>query len=446
MDDTAAFDFEPYSKKQLKAVTWWMHHSPYNEHDGIIADGSIRSGKTIAFIDGFVEWSRNTFYDENFIISSKSMGALKRNIINPLKKILTAKGIKYDHNRSDNWIKFGGNSYYFFGASNEASQDVLQGLTAAGWLGDEVSLYPQSFVDQAIGRCSVKGRKLWLNCNPASPYHYIKTDIIDKAPEKRFLRLHFNLDDNPTLDPEIKAGYERMYSGVWYKRMILGLWVAAEGAIYDMFDTDKHVIDPSLIPSLKNYALGFDWGTTHPTAASLIGWNDRNDIIYQVGEYYYKHKEGVIQKTLSQIVRGLSDFVLPVMPKNTYCDPSFPSARTEMIQHDTLVRTGKINGTIFNPSPADNSVIEGICFMQELFSANRFLISSICKRSIEQYTSYVWDRKQQQKGIDRPIKIDDDLPDSGRYACYTALGKSNLTEWKPQPSKPPRSRERAGYH
>src|SRR5690554_5942808 len=202
--NTAAFKFQPFSQKQLKTLTWWLPESPMHNRDIIITDGAVRSGKTIATIDGFITWSQYTFDNQNFILAGKSMGALKRNVIRPMLQVLNAKGFKYNYNRSENYIEIGTNTYFCFGANNEASQDVLQGLTAAGGLGDEVALFPESFVEQMVARCSVEESRLWWNCNPEGPRHYIKKDYIDRAAEKNILRLHFTLDDNPTLSPKIK--------------------------------------------------------------------------------------------------------------------------------------------------------------------------------------------------------------------------------------------------
>ena len=94
------------------------------------------------------------------------MGALKKNVVRPMLQILEAWGWSYTYIRSgtDARIEIGSNVYYLYGANTEAAQDALQGLTAAGAYLDEAALFPQSFVDQAIGRCSVAGAKIWMNC------------------------------------------------------------------------------------------------------------------------------------------------------------------------------------------------------------------------------------------------------------------------------------------
>lgn len=204
----------------------------------MIADGSIRSGKTIACICSFRIWSMERFSGQNFILAGKTIGSLKKNVIGPMQQILTAWGIPYHYVRSgENYIEIRKNTYYLYDAHNESSQDKLQGLTAAGALADEVALFPRNFVEQMIGRCSVEGAKVFMNCNPENPAHFVKAELIDKAAEKQIYHLYFTMDDNLALSPATKARFRRMFSGVFFKRFILGHWAAhikaLEEAVYD---------------------------------------------------------------------------------------------------------------------------------------------------------------------------------------------------------------------
>ncbi|WP_338135933.1 PBSX family phage terminase large subunit [Paenibacillus thiaminolyticus] len=296
---TTSFKFKPFSRKQKKLLMWWTDASPYRDYDMVIAEGAIRSGKTIAMVDSFITWSLDKHRHQNFIIAGKSMGALKRNVLEPMFQILTAKGIDYHYHRSENpHIIIGTNTYYLFGANNEASQDTLQGLTAAGAYLDEVALFPQSFVDQAIGRCSAEtddnGAKVFFNCNPGGPYHWFKVEYIDKAKEKKILVLHFSMDDNLSLSEKVKERFRRMFSGVFFKRYILGLWVMAEGVIYDMFDRDKHVVATEDRPYTQYY-VSCDYGTQNPTTFGL--WGQCKGVWYKVKEYHYDGCSKSRQKT-----------------------------------------------------------------------------------------------------------------------------------------------------
>ena len=409
------FKFKPFSLKQKKVLTWWREGSPYKGYDGIIADGAIRSGKTIAFILSFVLWSTSTFTGQNFIISGKSIGTLKRNIVGPMLLILRALGIQYVYNRSENFLEFGGNTYYLFGANNEASQDTLQGITAAGWLADEVALQPQSFIEQAFGRCSVEGSKYWHNCNPENPYHYVKVEIIDKAKEKRFFHVHFSLDDNLTLSEKIKERYRRMFSGVWHKRFILGLWVAAEGAIYDMLDENRHVIDD--LPTIDLYWLAFDYGPGSVTTAWLLGESREARKIIVVD--FWRHDVSKNGSALSdsevtiKIVQWLDS--LDITPDAWI----IPHDAQSLALHVNNVRRANPNRikSVQWADQSPGSVLRGIQGVALLLSMDILLFTRLVQRKggLGEWQSYVWDSVAQKRGIDQPLKQNDHGPDAARY-------------------------------
>lgn len=403
----AAFKFQPFSRKQKKLLTWWMPGiSPYADYDMVIADGSIRSGKTIACIDGFLMQTLHQFSGENFILAGKSMGALKRNVIDPMQKILTAKGILYDYKRSENpHIRVGTNVYYLFGANNEASQDTLQGLTAAGAYADEVALFPRSFVEQMIGRCSVEGSKLWLNCNPEGPYHYIKTDYIDKAAEKRILRLHFTLDDNLTLSPRVKERYKRMYSGVFYKRNIDGLWVVAEGLIYDQFNHDTMVVDK--LPPITRYWVGVDYGTSNATVFLLVGLGT-DGRLYVIDEFYHSGTESGQSKSPTQYSKEFRKFIKGKNYDRIFPDPSAEGFILQLYQ-DGVKRI----------TPADNNVKNGIELVSSMIANDMLRVHKRCKHTLQEFSSYAWDPKAQERGEDKPLKQNDHCMDALRYIAYS---------------------------
>ena len=283
----AAFKFRPFSRKQKKILTWWMPNSPVHDMDGIIADGAIRSGKTVSMSLSFVMWAMESFDGQNFGMCGKTIGSFRRNVLFWLKLMLISRGYKVEDHRSDNLVivkrKGKENYFYIFGGKDESSQDLIQGITLAGVFFDEVALMPESFVNQATGRCSVDGSKYWFNCNPDGPYHWFKQNWINKSTSylgkeqtkkikeeaakkgkahglKEILYLHFTMDDNLSLSELIKKRYRSMYTGVFYNRYILGLWAVAEGIIYDMFSEEKHVISEPQSYVGRKY-VSVDYGT-----------------------------------------------------------------------------------------------------------------------------------------------------------------------------------------
>lgn len=409
----SAFQWVPFSTKQRKVLTWWTDRSPYRDYDMIIGDGSIRSGKTVSMIDSFIMWSLARFKDEAFILAGRSMGALKRNVLRPLMQILVAKGIPYNYHRSEHYIEIGSNTYYCFGANNEASQDVLQGLTAAGAYLDEAALFPQSFVEQAIGRCSIEGSKIWMCCNPEGPKHYIKTDYIDQAREKRILHLHFTLDDNPALSPRIKERYKRLFTGLWYKRMILGLWVLAEGAIYDMWDEEKHLVrDPAqqrfLLDNAERFYVSCDYGTGTVFALGLFGVYQNKRFL--VRSYYWDAKKHGRQKTDGEYVEDLNRLIgTDIMPAAVI----IPDDALSYIAELRKQKTWRV--VAYEREPG--SVIRGIRTQANLLSKGDYLIfdDPSNKPIIDEYSSYIWDPKAQERGEDAPLKQNDHGKDMERY-------------------------------
>jgi len=410
----APFKFKPFSKKQIQVLTWWRKDSPVRDKDGIICDGSVRAGKTIVMSLSYVMWAMETFQDENLGMAGKTIGALRRNVITPLKRMLKSRGYKVKDHRADNYlsISFRGktNYFYLFGGKDESSQDLIQGITLAGMFFDEVALMPQSFVNQATARCSVEGSKLWFNCNPEGPYHWFKVEYLDKLEEKNMLHLHFTMDDNLSLSEKVKERYRRMYSGIFYKRFILGLWVLAEGIIYDMFDEKKHVVKTEDRPYTKYY-VSIDYGTQNPTAFGL--WGFYNGIWYKVKEYHHSGRETSKQKTDPEYSRDLQKFVGDLPIKAVILDPSAASFKAQL----------KADG--FRVKDANNDVLNGIRNVATALDEGLIKYNDCCAHTRREFASYIWDEKAANRGEDKPVKENDHHMDSDRYFVNTVIFKKS---------------------
>lgn len=413
--ESKKFEFKPFSRKQLKLLNWWRKGSKYENHDIVIADGAIRSGKTISMLCSFLQFTQSKFDGETFIIAGKTIGSLKKNVIEPMKQILNAWGWKFDYNRSENYLIIGNNTYYMYDANNEASQDKLQGLTAAGALADEVALFPQNFIDQMIGRCSVDGAKIFMNCNPAGPYHYIKTEFIDKAKEKLICYLHFTMDDNLSLSEKVKERFRRMFSGVFYKRYILGLWCQAEGVIYDMFDEAKHKVK-NIFRDYTEHYVSIDYGTQNATA--FILWGKCKGIWYAIKEYYYSGRDTGRQKTDNQYYDDLVEFLGDTIPKAIIIDPSAAS-------FITLIKENKK----YKVKKAKNDVMEGIRNVGTALNNTMIMFNDCCINTFKEFFSYVWDEKAIARGEDKPVKVKDHALDAVRYFVNTILFKGIETKY-----------------
>lgn len=386
-------------------MTWWNRPGLKN-YDGILCDGAVRSGKTVSMVVGFFLWSMASFEHKTFAICGKTVGALRRNILGNLEDWLGEMFSIREH-RSENKLvvtdKTGReNTYYLFGGRDESSGSLIQGITLAGVLLDEAALMPKSFVQQACARCSEAGSKLWFNCNPEGPEHWLYKEWIQKAREKNILHLHFTMDDNPALPENIRRRYEALYTGVFYRRFILGQWCMAEGLVYE-FDPENHVSEPEK-PGGRYY-ISVDYGTRNPFSAGL--WQVTGGKAYRIREYYHDGRSSGQMLTDEQYCDELEKLAENLPVALVVIDPSAASMIT------ALRRRGR-----FSVRKARNEVLPGIRLVASLLQAGILQVSPQCKDSIREFSLYRWADAGEK---DTVVKENDHAMDDIRYFCATIL-------------------------
>ncbi len=402
--------YQSFSLRQKTALTWW-NRSELAGYDGLICDGSVRSGKTLSMSVGFLLWSMTRFDGEQFAICGKTIEALRRNVTDLLPKWL--EGIyTFQERRSENRITVTGNgrqnTYYLFGGKDESSYTLIQGMTLAGVLLDEAALMPRSFVEQALARCSVEGSKFWFNCNPAGPDHWFYTEWVKRCGEKHLLHLHFTMEDNPSLSRQVRERYERMYSGVFYDRYVRGLWVSADGLVYDGFDPARHVSDQ--LPETEGRCyVSVDYGTRNPTVFLLWQREKSGERWICRKEYCWDGRKRRRQKTDGEYAEDLQLFLTGYNLQTVIVDPSAASFITELRKNGLPVQA------------ADNRVLDGIRSVSGLLREGKLLFSRECTQTIQEFRSYVWDEDAAAAGVDRPVKEHDHCMDAVRYFVSTVL-------------------------
>lgn len=421
-DRVVPFDFVPFSQKQSIVMSWWTPNSRYKDFDAIICDGAVRSGKTVSEALSFVLWSMSTFDGKNFALCGKTVGGLRRNVLGPLKQMLKSTGYIIEDSRMEGCFCIGAidretkkkvtNYYYIFGGKDESSQDLIQGITLAGVFFDEVALMPESFVNQATARCSVEGAKFWFSCNPNSPFHWFKKEWINKVTEHKVLYLHFTMDDNPSLSEDVKNRYKTLYTGVFYKRYILGLWVAADGIVYPMFDPDVHAVQ--LKRNWTRIFVAGDFGIQNATTFGIFGYYAPERRYHQIASYYHSGRDDG-QKTTKEYADDLKQFLADnlVMPEYITLDPSAAPMIVELRKDPYFARHG------IDILPAKNRVDLGIQVVSFLLNERKFTLDPSCIKDIEEFTTYAWDSDKLDKGVEEVIKIDDHAMDKIRYAIMT---------------------------
>jgi PBSX family phage terminase large subunit len=383
--------------------------------------GPVRSGKSIASLLRWIDYVQREAPPGDLFMFGKTAFAFKRNIVGPMTEML---GPDMQWSSGEGVIKLWGRTIHVIGANDERAEQKIRGSTSAGSYGDEIALYPEDFFRMATSRMSVRGAKFFGTTNPDSPTHWLKTNYINRGESGEIdcRSFHWGLDCNPFLDVEYIDAIKREYTGLWKKRFIDGLWVLAEGSIYDMFDEDRHVT--SSAPKRPDYYIvGVDYGTGNPTAFILIGVEHRHNKrprAWAEREYYYDSTKANRQKTDSEYAFDLKMFLgkrafTRKDVTHVYVDPSAASFKKECQ-----------NQGVDQIADADNDVLNGIRTVATMLHQGRYKIHSTCTQTITDYGAYVWDSKKQRKGEDAPVKSNDHTKDAERYALHTHFGEDSI--------------------
>lgn len=211
------------------------------------------------------------------------------------------------------------------------------------------------------------------------------------------LRLQFTMADNPALSPRIRTRYERAYSGVFYRRFVLGEWTAAQGLVYDFFAPEEDAVD---IPdgTFSRWRISVDYGTSNPASFGL--WGEQDRVWYRVKEYYYdSHKVGR-QRTDAEYADDLERLADGRAIERIIVDPSAASFI------EVLRRRG------FRVVRAENSVADGIRVTADLLRTGRIRICKTCEDCLREMALYCWDDRGTR---DAPRKEHDHAMDEMRY-------------------------------
>ena len=396
-----------FSRKQLRVLNWWME----DNCEAIIYDGAVRSGKTFCMGLSFFLWAEKQFHGTQFGLCGKTISSLRRNLLADLVPYLRYLGMTVTEKRSENLlvVRYQGheNRFLLFGGKDESSAALIQGVTLAGVLLDETALMPRSFVEQACARCSVSGSRLWFNCNPEGPQHWFYKEWVQRAEQRRALRLHFTMADNPALTAKIRARYENAYSGVFYRRFVLGEWTAAQGLVYDFYDPARDAAEAPAGP-FSEWRISVDYGTANPASFGLWGRKDAG--WYRVEEYYYDSRRMGRQKTDAEYAEDLTALAGGRNIRRVIVDPSAASFI------EALRRKG------FRVSRANNDVADGIRVTADLLKRRKLVLCRNCRDCLREMALYCWEERD---GRDVPRKENDHAMDDLRYFAMDVAGESS---------------------
>jgi PBSX family phage terminase large subunit len=375
-----------------------------------IAYGSVRSGKTIVSLLRWLYIVATAPEGSGLLLCAKTERTLRRNILNLIQELIEPENFHLNSGMGECTIY--GKRVYLVGANDERSENKIRGITLYAAYCDELTLFPESFVQMLLSRLSEPNALLLATTNPDSPYHFVKTKFIDRENALDLKCWKFLLEDNNTLLPDyitaLKAEY--MPGTVWYRRYILGDFALAEGLVYNMFDISKHVIK-DLPTNWSNLVVGVDFGAASVTTYIMLG---RAAAGPHIGKWiawkeYYHDATKQAAKTTFEFSKDMKTFLdrggSLWNVSSIEVDPSASPLKVQF-RRDGLV----------GMKDADNSVQAGIMDVASALSSGKLLIHESCKHLIGEMQTYSWDIKAAAIGEDKPIKKDDHVLDATRYA------------------------------
>ncbi len=369
--------------------------------------GAVRSSKSFSSMLAWVDCVENVFRPGPLVMMGKTERTLRQNILDPMRELINDDKL-FHLNQGQGELTLFGRKIYLIGAPNISAVSKLQGKGFVGAYCDEAETYPPEVWDMLGTRTDAEGVKILATMNPGGPRAHMKINYIDRLDEIDGRAWHFTLDDNPFLSDKVKNRLKTQYTGLWYKRLILGLWVSADGVIYDIPE-DKICVDEAP-KTCDKYHVAVDYGITNPTHFLLFGRSQHT--WYILKEWRWDSSKQMRQKTDVELSADLGKFLEwqgeKIVPNTIDVDPSATSFIVQARRdHPSL-------SIVY----AMNPVVDGIRTTTTALATGKLKINRPeCPILLQEYAGYAWDRAQQERGEDVPVKLDDHAMDAMRYGA-----------------------------
>lgn len=410
-----------FSEKQSEFVRTFKN----NELARInILEGSVRSGKTWITLVVWALWVATMPKDAQYLMVAKTMTSLKRNCLDLLQSLVGEKNFRY--NVSSKEAVLFGRTVYLEGVNDVRAEGKIRGMTLQGAYCDELTLFQEDFFTMLLGRLSLPGAKLFGSTNPDTPGHwlnkkYLKREGLDLY-QKKFL-----IDDNPHLDAAYVENLKKEYTGVFYRRFILGEWVVADGLCYQQFaDDPERWLKDTADEGMEFISVGVDFGGNRSLTTFVATAFYKNfSKIGIIKDHHIAGRKGDIDgdRVNREFIRFVKELQAEYKAPVRFCFAD--SAEQYLIAG--LAKATKAAGLSVSIGDSTKSeIVSRIICMNTLLNTNRVFFLRRCGLVIDGMRSAAWDAKAAERGKD--ARLDDfssdiDIVDGLEYSFSRFIPK-----------------------
>ena len=390
-----------------------------------VLTGAVRSGKTWISLVAFAFWAAQMPRDAVFLMAGKSLKALKRNCLEPLSSMLGDRHFSYSLGQKEGLIF--GRTLYLEGAGDARAEGKIRGLTLTGAYCDELTLFPEDFFAMLLSRLSQPRARLFATTNPDSPLHWFYQKYLRRARELDMRIYRFGIDDNPFLDPRYVASLKMEYTGVFYKRYILGQWVTADGACYPQFAARPDDFTADRLPDNGWFCtVGVDFGgnrslTTFVATVFHQGFSG----ITVVKDHHILGKKGEIDsnRVNDEFIRFIGE-LRDELGEEVPVKYVFADCEAQYLINGLRRAAGGLGLQIGDSKKVP--VVQRIICANSLMAAGRMRVLRRCALVRRGLMGAMWDPKAAAKGKDQRLddfSSDVDILDALEYSFERFIGR-----------------------
>lgn len=390
-----------------------------------ILEGSVRSGKTWITLVVWALWVATMPQDAQYLMVAKTMTSLKRNCLDLLQSLIGEKNFKY--NTSSKEAVLFGRTVYLEGVNDSRAESKIRGMTLQGAYCDELTLFQEDFFVMLLSRLSMSGAKLFGSTNPDTPGHWLNVKYLKRGDELDIYQQKFLIDDNPYLDAEYIENLKKEYTGVFYKRFILGEWVVADGLCYQQFaDNPEKWLRDEPDEGMQFISVGVDFGGNRSlTTFVATAFYPNFSKIGIIKDHHIAGRKGDIDgdRLNREFIRFVKELQAEYKAPVRYC---FADSAEQYLITGLAKATREAGLSISIGDSVKTEIVTRIICMNTLLNTNRVFFLRRCGLVIDGMRSAAWDAKAAEKGQDKRLddfSSDIDIIDATEYSFSRFIPK-----------------------